>query len=50
MKEYQFTVYLVGCGETVEEAWEDVCHEIKFGDCNYIMPEEYELTDEWDDD
>lgn len=51
MKLYQFTIQLVGSGDTPEEAWEEVCEHLSFdrGE-EYYMPEEYEIIDEWEDD
>lgn len=51
VKEYEFTVKLRGIGSTAEEAWEDVCQNIRFRHPDdYAMPSQYQEIDEWDED
>ena len=53
MKMYEFTLHVVGSGETPEEAWDDVLESISphFDDGDYSIPEpqDIKLLDEWED-
>lgn len=56
MKQYEFIIYVVGMGNTPEEAWEDcVQTTLMEGFGNdveaYAMPSEgeYKVIDEWED-
>lgn len=50
---YEFIVRLVGCGDTVKEAWNDVLESVTphFDGGDYSIPEDddVKLLDEWED-
>jgi len=51
MHEYEFTVKLIGVGESPSDAWDDVLetYRLKFHDGDYEMPEDYLETADWYD-
>ena len=46
MKTYQFTVYLIGSGETAEEAWQDAKEDALDNQFKYIPELENEEEEE----
>lgn len=53
MREYEFTLKLIGVGQNPEEAWGSILEMGVYRPVmpdEYYMPNEYEVINEWEDD